>query len=370
MRKSVFAVVFLSIVISSCSSNKSINFLVGTYTDNKNQGINEISFNSKTNEILVKSLIPEIDNPSFVITNKSKTYLVAVEETASKEGGKVTSFSYNSTTDKFEKTSTFFTKGDHPCTVALSPKEDFVVVGNYTGGNFSVFPIDKLGKLSDNVQLVQHEGKSENKQRQEKPHVHTVVFHPTENKIFINDLGTDFIESIPFSSDSKAFLQTDKAVSFKVPLGSGPRHLVFNKDGSKAFATFELTNELAFFEYKNNQLKLLQTVKMTSDETKNGSAAEVRLSADEKFVYASVRGNDNFIAVLKFDENSKLQLIQKVPTGKAPRNFILTNNAKTVLVANQNSNSILVLNRDKKTGLLTATPSEFSINKPVYFFPF
>ena len=370
MKKIRTWLIFLPLFFSSCSSHNSFQFLVGTYTDDSSQGINHIKYNSITNEINTESVISDINNPSFVITNKKKSFVVSVEETASNEGGKITSYSYNIRTNKFEKLSSFFTKGDHPCTIALSPEEDFVVVGNYSGGNLSVFPIDKSGKLSSHINFIQHFGKSKNIDRQEKPHVHSIVFHPKENKIFIIDLGTDTIEIVPFQETSKSFLQTDKSVLVNVPKGSGPRHLIFSKDGSKAFSTFELTNEIGFFEYKNNQLTLVQKVKIVLDETQNGSAAEVRLSKDEKYIYASVRGNDNFIAVLKFDETKKLQIIQKVPTSKTPRNFILTNNDETVLVANQNSNSIMIFKRNKKTGLLTATSSEFSVNKPVYFCAF
>ena len=242
------------------------------------------------------------------------------------------------------------------------------MVGNYSGGNISVFPIDKSGKLSKNIQFIQYDGKSINGDRQEKSHVHSIVFHPSENNIFVTDLGRDVIEIIPFDENTIPFLQNKETKTVNVPKGSGPRHLVFNKAGTKAFVTFELTNEIALFDYKNNEFTLVKTINLTDDATKNGSAAEVRLSKNEKFLYASVRGNDNFIAVVELENEYKI--IQKIPTLKAPRNFILTNNDKTILVANQLSNSILIFNRDTKTGLLTATSNEISINKPVYFCEF
>lgn len=366
MKIRIGIIALLSVVIMSCSTSKSSNYLVGTYTDNESQGINVIKFDENSNTLSLEKVVSGIENPSFVIANNAKTIVVSVEEMASKEGGKVTSFSYDSNSNTFTKLSSFFTKGDHPCTVAFSPKENFIVVGNYSGGNLSVFPIDKKGNLSESVNTIQFEGQSINRDRQEKPHVHCVVFHPKENKMFIADLGRDVIEIIPFDENSKTFLQNEKSVAVKLAAGSGLRHLVWNKAGTRLYATFELTNEVGVFEFKNNQLLPIQTIALTKEKT-TGSTAELRLSNDEKFLYASVRGVDNHIVVMKIADN-KLEKIQTVLTERTPRNFIISKNQKYILVASQSSNLISVYKRDRKTGLFQQTLSTLSINKPVYFF--
>lgn len=359
-----------SILLMSCSTSKNNTYLVGTYTENKSHGINIIDFNEASKAISLQKVVIGIENPSFVITNKAKTIIVAVEETASTKGGKVTSFAYDSNSSSFIKVNSQFTLGDHPCTVAFSPNEKFVLVGNYSGGNLSVFPIDAMGKLSEANQTITFEGKSSNAQRQEKPHVHCIVFHPTENKIAIADLGRDAIDVIPFDEKASLFLLENKIISTKVPTGSGPRHLAFNSKGTRLYATFELTNEVAIFDYSNDQLQLLKTLSLTKNPTQNGSAAEVRLSDDEQFLYASVRGNDNQLVVIQLNDGKNAEVIQSISTGKSPRNFIISNDQKSILVANQFSNSIIVFDRNKKTGLLTPTASELTINQPVYFYPF
>jgi len=369
MKNNLLVGLLLSTLLMSCSSSKNDLYLIGAYTDNSNQGISFIHFDTTTKEIYLKSVIDGIENPSFVIANKAKTYIVAVEETASKNGGKVSSFAYDKKAQTFKKLSTFYTKGDHPCTLALSPDENFVLVGNYSGGSLSVFPVNKQGELSESSQFIQYEGKSVNAARQEKPHVHCIVFHPKQEVIAVADLGSDVIRVIPFDDDSSTFLQVDKTEIIKVVPGSGPRHLVWNKAGTKLYATFELTNEVGVFEYQNNQLKQLQTIPLTAP-TKSGSAAELRLSNDGQFLYASVRGTDNQIVVMKISENEKLEVIQTVKTAVMPRNFILTANQKQILVATQVSGLISVFDRDVVTGFLTSTNKQIEINKPVYLFPF
>lgn len=369
MIKATIAAFCVGIILTSCTPVKELNYLVGTYTIEKTDGINLIKFNEKTKELSLVSVVTGIQHPSFVIANKSKTIVVAVEEIAGNEGGKVTSFSYNASSKVFQKLSSFYTKGNHPCTVAFSPKEEFILVGNYSGGNLAVFPIDASGKLSEMCENIKYEGSSTNVERQEKSHVHCIVIHPKEPTVLVADLGRDAIEIIPFDENSKTFLQKDKATSYKVEPGSGPRHLVFNSAGNRLYVTYELTNEIGVFEYVNSNLKHIQTVSLTLP-TKSGSAAELRLSNDGNFLYASVRGNDDEILVMKTNGGSKLEVIQTIKTLKKPRNFILTPNQKQVLVATQNSNLISVFDRDVETGLLKATSKELTITKPVYLFPF
>ena len=369
MKKNILGLMLLVLLVS-CSTSKQTTFLVGTYTENDSQGINVIQFDTDSKAIAIQKVIPEIENPSFVITNKAKTIMVAVEETASENGGKVTSYSYDSTSNKFQKLNSLFTKGNHPCTVTFSPDEKYVIVGNYSGGNLSVFPIDQQGNLSENSQFIQYEGKSVNAERQEKPHVHSVVFHPKDSFLFVADLGRDAIEMIPFDANSKTFLQTEKAISTKVASGSGPRHLLFNKAGNTLYVTYELTNEIGIFKFENDQLQHQQTIALTKTPTKSGSAAELRLSDDGNYLYATVRGNDNQLVIMKVNQDKNLEVIQNIATGKAPRNFILTKDQKNILVANQDSNKITVFDRDTKSGLLSPTSSEIAIPKPVYLFKF
>ena len=43
-----------------------------------------------------------------------------------------------------------------------------MIAANYTGGSFSIAPINKDGSIAADKKVIQHEGKSINKERQEK----------------------------------------------------------------------------------------------------------------------------------------------------------------------------------------------------------
>ncbi|WP_445458273.1 lactonase family protein [Flavobacterium sp. HNIBRBA15423] len=343
-------------------------YLIGTYTDLLSQGINLISFFPDSQELKLNQVIDSLQNPSFVIVNKEKTIVVAVGEIQGERGGLLTSFWYTKENNTFQKISTVNTLGNDPCTLAFSPNENAILVGNYSGGNLSVFPINEKGVIENMPQLIQYEGNSITKERQEKSHVHCIAFHPKDSMVFVTDLGRDTIEIIPYTEENDLFkLLSDNTTSVRVPDGSGPRHIVFSANGDKAYTVFELTNEVGVFDYKDNSLVLKEVLALTKTKAKLGSAAELKLSEDNAFLYVSVRGEDNQLVVFKLNNETAIEKIQTIETGLKPRNFILSNKEDFLLVANQESNSILVFARDKNTGLLTQTSIEISINKPVYF---
>ena len=96
-------------------------------------------------------------------------------------------------------------------------------------------------------------------------------------------------------------------------------------------------------------------------------SAEVFVSPDGKFLYASNRGDEDNITIFSINSvTGKLKLIgyQSV-LGKAPRNFIIDPTGNYLLVANQDSDNIVIFKRDKGTGLLKDTQDQIKLPKPV-----
>ncbi|MGH2646037.1 MAG: lactonase family protein, partial [Ginsengibacter sp.] len=51
--------------------------------------------------------------------------------------------------------------------------------------------------------------------------------------------------------------------------------------------------------------------------------------------------------------------------GKAPRDFIIDPTGNYLVVANQDTDNIVIFKRDKETGLLTETQNQIKLPKPV-----
>jgi 6-phosphogluconolactonase len=353
---------------SEVKLERKYEFLLGSYTDSEKEGIGFLNFNPDENIIAAQIIAPDIKNPSFVISNRAQTLVFSVEESGGPNGGKVKSFKFDRQNNSLELLDTKDSFGGSPCYLALDPKEEFLVVANYSGGNFSAYKINN-GML-EHVQTVNHEGQSVVSGRQDKPHVHSVVFHPDGEQLLVGDLGADKIfiydfnptYAVPFNPASQPYIEVNP--------GSGPRHLAVHPDGKTVYLIHEMSAELGVYSYDDGKMAKKQAVPLTGEGfIGNVGAAEVRISPDGKFVYASNRGDANDISVFAIESDGTVTFVERVATGgETPRNFTITKDGEYLVAGNQGSGNIVVFERDQKTGKLSKTTLEVSFNKPVYFF--
>jgi 6-phosphogluconolactonase (cycloisomerase 2 family) len=346
----------------------SYEFLVGTYTDSALQGINHLYFSPGENLLTVETIAAGIANPSFVIASSDGKRVFSLEEQAGTPGGQLLSFSRNPIDNSLTLIDQKKSGGDHPCHISLSPNENFVILGNYTGGSLSVFRVSPQGKL-ELAQTIQHKGKSINPERQEKPHVHSTTFDPEGKRVLVADLGTDKISVYDFDASKSEPLSLSG--EFPVTPGDGPRHLAFSADGKEVLVVEEMAAALDVFSYDQGKLTPKQRLSLLPEGFKGQvGAAEIRLSPDGKQVYVSNRGDANTITVFgKRPSGTYVEVQQILSGGLMPRNFNLTPDGKYLLAAHQASHDIVIFERDTVTGMLTQTPWKASVHKPVYLFP-
>jgi 6-phosphogluconolactonase len=255
-------------------------------------------------------------------------------------------------------------KGADPC--YLINDETNVIVANYSGGNISVFGKMMDGGLTEPKQVISHFGKGPNAERQEKPHIHMVHFSPDKKYVLSTDLGTDKIYVYNYNpTAAKEVLTLKDSVSVKA--GSGPRHLTFSKDGKYVYLLQELDGSLTSFGYEDGKLTQLdETSILPADYKGTFSSAEIHISPNGKFLYASNRGEANTISVFKILRKGKLELKEQVSTtGKGPRSFVIDPTGKFLLVAHQYTNDIVIFKINKSKGLLIETGMKIDLCSPV-----
>lgn len=343
--------------------SQNISMFVGTYTSNtESKGIYAFEFNVKTGEIALVSTTPLVD-PSFLA--RKDNILYAVSEQGNNKGS-LTAYSYNK--GKFTILNTVPTKGDAPCHVSVSPYKNLITASNYSGGSFVLYGLEPNGVIGNLKDFVQHEGKGVDKARQEGPHVHSAFFSKKGNELFVQDLGLDQISIYklidPKSKDVK--LGTDPAEVFS-SAGGGPRHIAFDKKEKHMYVVLEMTADIAVYKRDGQDWLFDQSVNINPDgfTGKNG-AADIKVSPDGKFLYASNRGDANTIGIFTIAKDGKLTKVANQGTsGKGPRNFNFSPDGKFLLVANQTSNEIITFSRDEKTGLLKETGKPLRVPAPV-----
>ena len=347
-------------------NKKHYNLIIGTYTTSgDSEGIYVYNFNAQSGDFEFKSVAKGVENPSYLCVSANQKFVYAVNEV---ENGGVSSFNLNAKTGELYLLNRVKSKGENPCYISIDKTGKHVFAGNYSGGNLSVFKTSLNGSLTEATQTIQHYGSSTNNNRQEKPHVHATVLSPDEKVLFAVDLGTDKINSYRINNFSKAEVLSPTEQGFvAVKAGSGPRHLTFHPNGKFAYLIQELTAEVSVYDYKTQKLTIKQTASMLSPDFKGAvGAADIHISPDGKFLYASNRGDANELVIYSIAKNGTLTFSGRQSTlGKTPRNFVITPEGNFLLVANQNSDEIVIFKRNIKTGMLTATNKKISVGKPV-----
>lgn len=340
--------------------------LVGTYNSAKSEGIYVYRFSSKDGSAKEVSHI-KASNPSFLTVSPDKRFVYAVNETGNStgKGGHVSSFAFNTKNGTLTFVNSQSSEGNHPCYITTDKTGKWVLAGNYSTGNFCVLPVKK-GKLGKATGMIQHIGSGPDTTRQKSPHVHGIFMQKDNKGFYVTDLGTDKVMDYQFNPKSGKVTPSNPPFINMKP-GSGPRHLVIHTEMPIVYVLNELTGTMTAVLVKNKENRILQiNSTFPSDMKGSPGSADIHLSPDNKFLYCTNRGNANSIAIFSIDKNGIASPAGFTSTlGEKPRNFNITPDGKFLLIANQESNEIIIFRRDENTGLLTNTGNKISIGKPV-----
>jgi 6-phosphogluconolactonase len=349
-----------------------VRVYVGSYADEKNEGIHLLQLDPASGELKKVSGTSGVQNPSFLAIHPSKKYLYAVCEVGEFDGkrtGAVAAFAVEKD-GGLKPLNTESSGGQGPCHLVVDKAGKNVLAANYGGGSVCCLPVGGDGRLASSSAFIQHKGKSIDPGRQEGPHAHSVNLDPANHFAFVADLGLDKVLVYRFDS-SKGSLEPNDPPFASVKPGSGPRHFAFHPSGRFAYVINEMALTITAFSYDSAKgvLTEVQTISTVPDDfVDNGgnSTAEVQVHPSGKFVYGSNRGH-NTIAGFSVDlKSGKLTPIGHHSSGgKTPRNFGIDPSGKYLLAANQDSDNILVLAVDAETGRLKSTGYEIKLPKPV-----
>ncbi|NDP28341.1 MAG: lactonase family protein [Flavobacterium sp.] len=363
MKQIYFYLLFIFTIGVLQAQESKFNLIVGTYTKTcESKGIYVYEFDSQTGDFTLKSNTENIFNPSYLTVSSDTKFIYSVSENDKKT--KINAFKFNSKNGKLEFLNAQDPKGLNSCYIIND--EQNVITANYSSGNISVLGKNNDGSIGAVKQLVQHIGKSINANRQEAPHAHMVYFSPDKKYVLANDLGTDKVYVYQYNPNSVTQVLTLKS-SIDVKPGSGPRHLIFSKNGKYVYVLQELDGIITSFSYAKGILKKVSETSVVAPDFKGDiGAADIHISPDGKFLYATNRGTANAISAFKILKNGKLEFVQRTSTlGKGPRNFNIDPTGNFLLVGHQYTNDIVIFKRDKKTGTLTNTGKKIELCSPV-----
>jgi 6-phosphogluconolactonase len=337
---------------------------VGSYTKNPPGGgssnpigLSVFRFDPQTGAPTPVQQVPSA-NPSFVALDPSKRFLYVTNEIDDYEGkksGSIEAYAIDPDAGTLKLLNRQSVNSPVPAHLAVDPTGQRVVVANYIGGDFVLLSIETNGRLGPVSGVVKDTGTGPNKDRQQAPHPHSIVFAPDGRFMAAADLGIDKVLTFRLANDGLA-----RVSEASVAPGAGPRHLAFSHDGKTLYVIDELDATITAFSYDPASGKIGQTLQTISTEPPGysgpHSTAEIAVHPSGKFLYGSNRGAQSIVGYRIDPASGNLSVIgfanQNV---NFPRNFVIDPRGKWLYVANQKGDNIVQFEINPGTGELKPT---------------
>jgi 6-phosphogluconolactonase len=347
---------------------------VGSYTkdppgggSNNPIGLSVFKFDPSTGALSPVQQVKSA-NPSFVALDPSHRFLYVINEIDDYEGQKLGSaeaYAIDPATGMLTLLNRQSVGGPIPAHLAVDPSGRHLVVANYIGGNFVVLPIDADGRLGPVSGEIKDSGTGPNKQRQEAPHPHAVVFDPAGRVIAAADLGIDKV--LTFRLNDGGLVRVGEAPAAP---GAGPRHLAFNLNGRALYVVNELNATVTAYAYDPTAGQIGKELQTISTEPAGyagpHSTAEIAVHPSGKFLYASNRGYNSIIGYRIDPVTGLLSAIGHATQGvNFPRSFAIDPSGKWLYVANQKGDTLVQFEINLETGEMQPTGQVTSSITPV-----
>lgn len=340
---------------------------VGTFEGRDSKGVYVYEFDRETGELTHLQTVTDRVSPNFQTIHPNGQFLYSVSRdqfSGDTDSHTIGAYRIDRETGRLSLINERPVEGTAPTYVSVDPQGRLAYVSHYITGNLSVFTIGEDGSLEGPTDVIQHEGSSIHPQRQQRPHAHSIVPSADGRFVYAADLGMDQVTIFEPDRESGRLVPAGTPYFESTP-GAGPRHFVFHPGGEYAYLAEELSSTIAALRVdpETGALEQIQRVNMIPDDFDgDNSAADIHVSPDGRFLYASNRGHDSLVIYSIDQSTGRLNLVGHEPTrGGHPRDFMIDQKGEFVLVANRDDDNVVVFRRDATTGLLDYTGVEVHV---------
>ena len=331
------------------------------------KGIYTYRFKASTGEIASPGLVKVLD-PAFLAIHPNHRFLYAVNQSPDAEASGVTSFTIDRKTGGLTLLNQVSSHGANPVYVLLDKTQKYALVANYFGHSVATFPLLADGRLGEAAAVVTYtESGPNHPERAKGVFPHSIDLSSDNRFAIVTGLGVDKLFVYKFDPSSGSLIANHPPF-FALPPGAGPRHIAFDPKGKFVYTMSEVKGIVTVLSYHaaDGSLSEVQSISSLPKDFKGENAsAEIEVSPDGKFLYASNRGPDS-IALFAVDSGKgTLTPIEIVSShGKFPNNFSFDPTGSFLFVANEHSDNVVVFRVDRKTGRLTPTGQELQVPCP------
>jgi 6-phosphogluconolactonase len=296
--------------------------------------------NGETGALDQQPNIPTASQPGALATDSKGRYLFMSQRRMKR----FESFSIDRSSGGLTSIGTTDLEGDAPY-LKTDNTDRWLLASYYGAGTVSVHGISDNGALSAKpVQWIETDGHAHSIQTDRSNRLAYVPHTNPANAIFQFHFNEETGQLTPMDPPK---LQPDPP--------QGPRHFVFHpiKDGI-LYAVNENASTVTAYRFDPNDgrldpFQLITT--LPNGFTDNNSTAEIRMTQDGRYLYASNRGHDS-IAIYSVNDDGSLKALGHQPVEPNPRFFDIDPTGEFLYSAGQNSGKLGAFKIDHATGSL------------------
>ncbi len=339
---------------------------IGTQQDGPAQGIVAARLDAASGVLTTLGVVAEVARPTWVLADPVRPILYAVSSLGNKGECDAEVLSFAIVGSGLRLISRTSSGGGGATHLALNPPGTHLFVANFGGGQVATIPVAADGSLDTALSIQTNYGSGPHP-RQTGPHAHGVTLDPSGRFLLVPDMGADRLFVYRYDSATGALSPADPAC-VATPPGTGPRKVVFGRDGHFAWLLTELTAQIYTYRWDAIRATLTEAGHIALDtdlQAEGRSGAVLLASRDGRFLYASNRRTSQ-LHVLTIDSKSGLLTdIQQIDAdGAKPWGAELSPDGRWLVVANQASDSLALFAVDPSSGMLSPTGASLPVAAP------
>jgi 6-phosphogluconolactonase len=231
------------------------------------------------------------------------------------------------------------------CWISTDPSGRFLLSASYGSSVVAVSPIGADGAVEAARQTVATE-----------PNAHSIQVDPSGRFAFAACLGGGVIRQMRFDGAS-GWLEANEPPVWRARAGAGPRHFVFHPRLALVYLLNELDASVDVLEL-DRERGTLRSARPLASALPPGFdagapwAADLHLTPDGRFLYASERRSSTIAAFAVDGESGALSLLGSTATEAQPRGFAITPDGRVLVAVGEASHRLSVYAIDADTGAL------------------
>ena len=291
-------------------------------------------------QVVSANLYSGYENPSFlepmgkhlmIIGEKSNEAIVSIFEKKDNE---------------LKLLDTVRVSGTDLCHISYSKRWSILLGACYGTGDVFALGVGETGKLSLLSMLTQDAGKDG------LSRAHCMIPSPKEDYAYGMNIASDQI--VCYKLDEKGIIPNVAFPYLQLPQGEGPRHMKWHPTLEVAYLITEYSNHLFVLQggKEDGSLKVIQTIDLLKNPKGESYGATICINQQGNMLYAANRGMDTITQMRIKEDGTVIYIKETTAYGCWPRHIALTQDNKRLLIANQKSGKISIVEVSDKSGEL------------------